>query len=132
MIKTITRALLKRRVKRGAKLLDEKMPNWYKTVGASIFNGSFRMSSWSSCVCGQLEIIDWQYGKRGASVPVIAINGVELVGYHKASSYGFYFDDSTEEIENGLAPYTVLGNLWRDQVDQRLTVSEAKALGMHS
>jgi hypothetical protein len=120
----IREMLLKRRVKRGAALLDAKKPDWYKTIGASFFDGSFDMGSWSSCVCGKLEIISWRDG-RNDSIPVIALNGQSLVGYAKAASHGFYSDEPSD-----LSDYQTLRDLWREQVESRLTVSEARALGM--
>jgi hypothetical protein len=125
----IKEALLKRRVARGAKLLDKKKPGWYTTIGSAIFSGRFRMSSWSSCVCGQLEMVTFREG-RGPNyreVPIIALNGTALVGYDKAASHGFYYEDEEGNYSEG---YQLLQDLWREEVEKRLTVSEARALGM--
>jgi hypothetical protein len=123
----ITRMLLKRRVRRGAKLLDEKKPNWYLTIGGAIFDGTFRMSDWGACVVGKLELISW--GGKHAHYPVITLNGTVLVGYAKAGSHGFYVDTAKYDGDYTDA-YQELRDLWREEVEKRLTVSEARALGM--
>lgn len=119
MVKTITKALLRRRVQRGAKLLDQTIPDWPKKLARAMFAGRFQMSNWDRCVAGTLEAVRSYQGNKDKLV--LAFNGTEIVGLEKAISHGFFMqEDGFDENSIDGDGYEVLGALWREEVEQRL------------
>lgn len=103
---------LHERVRRGAELLDLKVPGWETKINQAVFDGTFVMTSWTKCVAGTLELV--KFGARGTVN--ICLNGSSLVGYRQAEDFGFY----TKEMENGRLLYTELEKLWLAEVKRRI------------
>ena len=83
------------RVARGAALLDEKMPGWYKRIDL----GSLHMSSCHACILGQL------YTEYSLGVAALDINS-----YQKIDN-GFNDDQ--------IISYAALAKEWRRVIEAR-------------
>jgi hypothetical protein len=110
----MARRLLRDRVKRGAALLDRKVPGWANKLGAKIFNGQFDMGDWGHCVVGSLELVHFEFDNSRTRVPTIVLNGESLVGNDKAAENGFY-PTATRSARS----LQILEELWRKEVDKR-------------
>jgi hypothetical protein len=84
------------RVEKGAKLLDEKCPNWWNKVDISELN----QGSSSTCVLGQL---------KGDYVNGLDFLGMEAGNPAREKGYSYYF---YEEVDN-------LNAEWKKQILQR-------------
>ena len=111
--------LLSDRVKKGAKLLDEKAPGWYEKVNLS----KLEMNSYHGCVVGQL-------GK--AEFPSF-IAGVAYNEYcravlntdpdnENAAEYGF-----TIKYGEDFSYWAKLEKLWRTEIEKRRGVSQLES-----
>jgi hypothetical protein len=114
---------LRRRVRRGAAKLDECIPDWFKKINAAQKIGRFDMGNWNHCVAGTLELVkrhDYHPDTGdylGYGTPVIAFNGVQLVGEKEAAEYGFMPVLMGPSSSEGL---DILQRLWLIEVNRRL------------
>lgn len=97
--------LLKRRVRRGARLLDERQPGWHRQVNQSFLD----LADSGVCVLGQL------HGGYG--------HGLAVLGFlfdGSAQKYGFDADFLWEShIESGFEQYSILTELWIEEIKTR-------------
>ena len=93
-------ATVQERVAAGAALLDERRPDWFKAIDASLID----IASSERCICGQL------YGGYTPGISILAVSPTE---------HGFTIGESTRELINAE---------WRDAVASRLAKVEEREL----
>jgi hypothetical protein len=93
---------IKKRVARGAALLDEKSPGWHLKIYPSVL----KMSSCFNCVLGQA------CGGFGPE----AFDGLGIEYPEDAVPYGFDFDPKSN---NSYHEYTALREAWIREVERR-------------
>lgn len=94
-------ATMQSQVQKGARLLDDRYPRWYKKINRRFFN----VSSTLTCMMGQL------YGEF--------FHGLERLGISPAmaSKYGF-------ATTNSNAAYLRLNSLWIEEMDARVRAAD--------
>jgi hypothetical protein len=102
-------------VKRGAALLDQVRPGWWREIALD----RLAMESCNDCILGQL------YGGFDNGVRTLDLNGM-TDDWFRDVTHGFevrpLVAKSREDI---LRLYAVLANLWRAEIRARLAASEA-------
>lgn len=97
---------LKDRVERGADLLDETEPKWFKRVNMN----NLRMGSCTQCVLGQV-----------AGHYFHGIRYLLHIETNEAIEHGFELDDHYNDIASSEMYYTHLDELWLKEIKSRLT-----------
>ena len=103
-----TNAVLRKRVERGATLLDAEQPGWCKRIDLVTLD----MGDTEQCVLGQM------YGHYSDGVDALGLGLREYAGvYTKASTHGFDHDHAfpgeTDDQYPRLLP------LWREAIEAR-------------
>ena len=115
------RRTLQQRVQKGAQLLDEKQPGWYKRVNLK----TLKLNECTNCVLGQLS---GSYWKR-QNIDVLPADEVIACNLPKTDvdsflklfvNYGFNTDEHLTVAEDN-AIFEQLTSLWKKQINKRLT-----------
>ncbi len=116
------------RVRMGALLLDEKVPNWHLTVNDSMLSGSFEMADWDRCVIGQLELVQYlhpnndHYGHH-----YIVFNGEMMARHASADQFGFITTDEFDPPwDRSQTAWLELEKMWREEIELRVKLDNAK------
>jgi len=91
-------ASVEERVAAGAALLDERKPDWFKSIDCA----ALEISSCNRCICGQL------YGDYSTGTGALGVAA-------RASEYGFVVNGGTADEFN---------EAWREAIAQRRLVQE--------
>ena len=98
------------RVKRGADLLDEQLPDWYKRIDTA----ELQMERYDRCILGQ-TFKDWLSPEGGGSY----LRGLRALGIQEGSGhrYGFDLDHAHDEDDSS---YGTLARYWSRAIGRRL------------
>lgn len=103
------KSILEKRVKRGARLLDRKVSNWFWDIDLPDLD----MKSADACILGQSGHGGEDYWDLGARLKVIGAKDDEWDDA-KAAEYGF------NATGNSAKEYSMLAELWAVEVALRL------------
>lgn len=110
--------LLRRRIRRGARFLDQQVPNWWQRIHLSLLD----LGTCQQCILGQL------FGKFDKGLEALAF---PLRDMRRGARFGFNGEGYRHPISRAVGydwpTYVILTDLWREEVERRVTSFSAKA-----